>query len=253
MKKMITAIIVDDEQASINKLQKDLKLFPEIKLLDTTTSVDIARKMIVHKQPDVLFLDVEMPTQSGLELLRELQSEIHPDMKIVFYTAYNKYMLDAFRASAFDYLLKPYLPDELETIVERVKKHTSTSKTTIEHLLHKLLQQDNRFAIQTIKGVMMVRYDDVLMFEYPEDKRNWIMKFTNGEEYTIRSGVTYKDIVSIHSTFIQINQRCIINLTYLASIEGKGTKCLLYPPFENIDLDITYKYYKKIKQELDIL
>ena len=104
----IMTIIVDDEPTCIKSLANDLSRFSDIHIVVTCTSPDNAAREIVRLQPDLLFLDVEMPGMSGLELLSRIQSDIHSDMHVVFYTAYDKYLLDAIRASAFDYLLKPY-------------------------------------------------------------------------------------------------------------------------------------------------
>lgn len=251
--KRIRTIIVDDDNASIEKLQKDLGAFAEIKIIETTTSADTAKILIIKHQPDLLFLDVEMPEMSGIELLQDIQSEINPATRVVFYTAYNKYILDALRASAFDFLVKPYLPDELESVIKRVKKYSEDNQHSIEGMLQKLLQQDSRFAIQTITGVIMVKYDEVLLFEFPKNDRNWTIHFTNGKILTLRTTVSSKDILSITPNFRQINQNCIINLTHLASIENKTLKCKFYPPHDDITHFIKPKYYKTLKEILDLL
>ena len=82
-------------------------------------------------QPDLLFIDVEMPGMTGLELLSRIQSDIHPDMHIVFYTAYDKYLLDAIHASAFDYLLKPYKLKELDDLINRLRAHVAKDEKLI--------------------------------------------------------------------------------------------------------------------------
>lgn len=73
-------------------------------------------------QPDVLFIDVEMPGQTGFEVLQSLRDEIPMDLIVVFYSAFDKYMIDALRASAFDFLLKPYQQDEFELVVDRIRQ-----------------------------------------------------------------------------------------------------------------------------------
>ena len=113
MSEEITVVIVDDEIASIRNLSNDLSAYSDIRILETTTSVEKARKIIIRQQPDLLFLDVEMPKMSGFDLWQSIRADVHADMRVIFYTAYDKYVLDALRASAFDYLLKPYLPEEL--------------------------------------------------------------------------------------------------------------------------------------------
>lgn len=110
MSEEITVVIVDDEAASVRNLSNDLCVYSDVRILETTTSVEKARKIVIRQQPDLLFLDVEMPKMSGLDLWQNIRADVHADMRVVFYTAYDKYVLEALRASAFDYLLKPYLP-----------------------------------------------------------------------------------------------------------------------------------------------
>ncbi len=253
MGKSIRTVIVDDDHASIERLRKDLAAFPEIKIIDTATSAEAGRQLVVKKQPDLLFLDIEMPEISGVELLKNIRSELNSDMRVVFYTAYDKYVLEALRASAFDYITKPYLPEELDLVIKRVKQYSDENQNSIEHLLQKLVHNDSRFAIQAVTGVVMVKYEDVLLFEFPKNERNWTLRFTNGKQLTLRATVTSKEILSVTPSFVQINHNCIINITYLSSIENKTLKCKFYPPYEDIEPIIKPKYYKKIKDMLDIL
>ena len=77
MNEEITVVIVDDDPVSIRNLSNDLMIYPDIQILETTTSVEKAQKIIIRQQPDLLFLDVEMPKQSGLELWKSIQSDVH--------------------------------------------------------------------------------------------------------------------------------------------------------------------------------
>lgn len=252
MNKKINTIIIDDDLAAIEKLSNDLRSFPEIKVLDSATSAETAKKIIIEKQPDLLFLDIEMPGASGIELLKEIQSEIAPDMHIIFYTAYDQYLRNSLLVADFDYyLLKPYLPEELATAIERVR--SKNNQATVENLL----KQENLFAIQTVTGIKMLKQEDILLFEYPPNKRNWRIRFCNNRYQSLRVGITSKDILPISPYFVQINQNCIINITYLASIENKTLQCKfhVYPDFDYTDIiqEISPLYYKKIKNRLDIL
>lgn len=128
----ISVVIVDDEAASIRNLSNDLAAYDDIRILETTTSAEKARKIIVRQQPDLLFLDVEMPKMSGFDLCQSIRADVHADMRVVFYTAYDKYVLEALRASAFDYLLKPYLPEELDAVIERFRCVFYRNKVNME-------------------------------------------------------------------------------------------------------------------------
>lgn len=251
---VISTIIVDDEVACIKSLENDLSRYPEIEIVSTFTSPDLAIREIVRLQPDLLFIDVEMPIMSGVELLSRIQSDIHSNMHIVFYTAFDKYVLDALRASAFDYLLKPYQLKELDNLIERLRSHIAKSeKENMEQVLRKLLAHDNKFAVQTISGLLLVRYEEILLFRYMKDQRCWQLMQTDRKLHKLRMSTTAKDLLSINPTFVQINQDCIVNLNYLCSIENVTLKCMLYPPFTDIELNVSQRYYRKLREVLEIL
>lgn len=249
----ITTIIVDDELSCIKCLENDLSRFPEIRVVATCTSPDNAAREIVRLQPDLLFVDVEMPGMTGLELLSRIQSDIHPDMHIVFYTAYDKYLLDAIHASAFDYLLKPYKLKELDDLIKRLHTHVEKSeKVNMEQSLRKLLTHNAKFAVQTISGLVLIKYEEVLLFQYQKDQRCWQMVQTDRKGHKLRMSTTAKDLLGITSSFVQISQDCIVNLNYLCSIENVTLKCGLVPPFADIELIVSQRYYRRLKDVLEI-
>ena len=121
MQDRIRVVIVDDEPQSIHRLQDDLATLEDFEVIATSSSAVSAKNLVMSIQPDVLFIDVEMPGQTGFEVLQSLRDEIPMDLIVVFYSAFDKYMIDALRASAFDFLLKPYQQDEFELVVDRIR------------------------------------------------------------------------------------------------------------------------------------
>ena len=118
MDKYKVAIVDDDEVALENlsfELGKDVRFF----LKGTARNGKQGKKLIAKVQPDLLFLDVELPDMTGMELLQEIRDSVSWNMRIVFYTAYDKYMIQAIREAAFDYLLKPFEEQEFRDILAR--------------------------------------------------------------------------------------------------------------------------------------
>ena len=114
---MIKALIVDDEIKARNVLKHYLENFvPEVTELRQAESVDAALQVLYVYQPDIIFLDIEMPHKNGFQLLMEIKD---PSFDVIFTTAYNQYAIQAIRFSALDYLLKPVDPDELKGAVLR--------------------------------------------------------------------------------------------------------------------------------------
>ena len=118
--KKLVVFIVDDEPGPLQTLANDLKEMPEVGEVCTFSSYSDAVYPLITKQPDVVFLDVEVPGKSGLDFLRDIRPRISFTFHAVFYTAYSHYMIDAIRNSAFDFLLKPHKSEELRTVIDRV-------------------------------------------------------------------------------------------------------------------------------------
>ncbi|MFZ0594367.1 MAG: LytTR family DNA-binding domain-containing protein [Bryobacteraceae bacterium] len=125
----ISALIVDDEQLAREELAFLLKDFPEVELLETASNGFEALKMIEDLEPDLVFLDVQMPGLDGLGVIRKLQEKKIPLPHFVMATAFDQYAVEAFRLEAIDYLLKPVEKDRLALTIERASKVVETKNT----------------------------------------------------------------------------------------------------------------------------
>ena len=252
MDKYKVAIVDDDEVALENlsfELGKDARFF----LKGTARNGKQGKKLIAKVQPDLLFLDVELPDMSGLDLLDDIRDDILPNLRVVFYTVYDKYILDALRASAFDYLLKPYLIEELEALIERFHTTEPADVACMERSLRKILNRDSRFAIQTVSGLLLVRCEEIFLFQFLGDQRCWQIVLTSRTTHKLKMSTTAKDLLSINDTFVQISQDCIVNLTYLMFIENKTLRCEFYPPFQEEERIASHRYFKQLRERLDII
>ena len=114
----IKCIIVDDEKLAREGVALLLSRTPEFEVLDLCANGKQAVESILHYEPNLVFLDIQMPDMDGFEVLKSLPADKIPI--IIFITAYDKYAIKAFEASAFDYLLKPFDPEELGIIIEKI-------------------------------------------------------------------------------------------------------------------------------------
>ena len=177
--KIMSAVIVDDEPGAIQALEAGLKAYDDILVVDTQTNEQKARRSILRNKPDILFMDVEMPGISGIDLIKEMRPLMGDNTHVVFYTAYDKYLIDALRASAFDYLLKPYTPEELQTVIDRVREDSGNSGQAAAPSAP-VTGSDDRFAVQTVDRLMLLRRQEILYFYY-DDSRCWVITLTNME------------------------------------------------------------------------
>ena len=277
----IKVVIVDDEPQSILRLENDLAALEDFEVIATSSSAMSAKTLVMSMQPDVLFIDVEMPGQTGFEVLQSLRDEMPMDLIVVFYSAFNKYMIDALRASAFDFLLKPYQQEELELVVGRIRlkmeegddlsssssssslgsSFSSSSSSSESHQnpqdlmgLNGLLgTSGKRLAIQSISGLLMVKPDEVFCCTFDEDTRLWHLKLANGQIHKLKKQTTAKSVLSLSPSLAQVRQDCIINLDYLISIENYTLRCIFSPPFDQENIIVSRRCYKAVKEKLEIL
>lgn len=271
----IKVVIVDDEPQSILRLENDLAALEDFEVIATSSSAMSAKTLVMSMQPDVLFIDVEMPGQTGFEVLQSLREEMPMNLIVVFYSAFNKYMIDALRASAFDFLLKPYQQEELELVVGRIRQKmeggdgsssssSSPGSTTSSSESHQNPQDlialngllgtsGKRLAIQTISGLLMVKPDEVFCCTFDEDTRLWHLRLANGQIHKLKKQTTAKAVLSLSPSLAQVRQDCIINLDYLISIENYTLRCIFSPPFDQENITVSRRCYKAVKEKLEIL
>lgn len=275
----IKVVIVDDEPQSILRLENDLAAQDDFEVIATSSSAMSAKTLVMSMQPDVLFIDVEMPGQTGFEVLQSLRDEMPMDLIVVFYSAFNKYMIDALRASAFDFLLKPYQQEELELVVGRIRQKmeggdgsssssssssfssSSSSSSSESHQDSQNLLGVNgllgtsgkRLAIQSISGLLMVKPDEVFCCTFDEDTRLWHLRLANGQIHKLKKQTTAKAVLSLSPSLAQVRQDCIINLDYLISIENYPLRCIFSPPFDQENITVSRRCYKAVKEKLEIL
>ena len=119
---VISAILVDDEKLASEELAYQLKEFPDIEIIATAANGLEAVKLIEDLEPDLVFMDVQMPGLDGMSVIRKLREKNIPLPHFVMATAYDQYAVEAFRWEALDYLLKPVEKDRLAVAVERARK-----------------------------------------------------------------------------------------------------------------------------------
>ncbi len=127
---MVTALLVDDEPLANTRMRELLAAHPEIDVIGVAGGLKAARAFLETRSPDVVFLDVEMPGGSGLDLLGSVPDTTH----VVFVTAREKYAVQAFQVAALDYLVKPVDPERLADTVDRINKQAASRRGLPENV-----------------------------------------------------------------------------------------------------------------------
>ncbi len=164
MVEKIRGLLVDDEAKARSILRSMLEEFcPQVELVGEAEELSAAVRLINKEKPDVVFLDIEMPGLTGLQLLDFFNPE-EIDFDIIFTTAYSEYAIDAFRLSAVDYLLKPIQIDELERAVSKLKTKTKAeNKAQIESLKINLKEETAflRLAVPVSDGLLFINTHEI--------------------------------------------------------------------------------------------
>jgi len=220
---MISVLIIDDEQDSIDDL---LYLFKkhelQVNVVATATSGQEGLVAILKYKPQLVFLDVMMPGMSGFEML-ELVPNI--DFQIIITTSVDKYAIQAIRASALDFLLKPVNSKELKNAIDRcVEKHEAPSKTQITLLSDSLKERSkplSKIALTIADGVQLVNLHDILYFE---SDGNYTTVFMHGDKSVLISKpiARFEEMVQ-SSVFFRIHNSYLVNLLHVSKfIRGEG-------------------------------
>lgn len=254
MKNIFEVVIVDDTQICSSVLCSSLTSYDNISVVGTANTPELGKKVILEKKPDLLFLDVEMPGKTGLELLRDIKDQVNWQMQVVFYSAYEKYLLEALRESAFDYLLKPYTKPELQLVMERFFSCTTKKKdfSSVMDAISNIIPENRTFMIATVTGYQTLRLEDIILFEYVKENKYWYVLLKNQNRLHLKRNTTAQTILDYSKSFTQINQQQILNINYLAMIDGK--QCLLCPPFDTIqNLMISRSSIKAVQEKFSLI
>jgi two-component system LytT family response regulator len=227
--KTIKTILVDDEARAHTSLAKLLSVHcPEIQIAGTCSDADEAIEMIRQLQPELVFLDISMPGKDGFELLQAL-----PDIQfeIIFVTAYNQYMLQAFQFSAVDYILKPVdyrlLMAAVGRAIQRINQKSGLQH--IETLLHNLHLKDSRkrkLCIPSLKGFQVVESNAII---YCEAKSNYtaIHLINNVVILASKPLLEYEELLR-DAAFIRVHKSFLVNLDQIKEyIKGEGGSLIL--------------------------
>lgn len=220
----ITCIIVDDEYL----LRESLAGFigqhcPQLKVVGKASHAEEARQLLRREQVDVIFCDIRMPEESGFEFLKSIDvSNYH----VVFVTAFNEYALQAIKARAFDYLLKPIDVDELKATAQALvaamaeKRRQVSAGNTYKDALMQLFNEikeerelPGKIALHHATGILFVQLDEILFLE--GDGAYTVVHLTNDKKIVATRILSEFEELLPESRFFRIHKSTIVNLRYV--------------------------------------
>ncbi|MGD8305955.1 MAG: LytTR family DNA-binding domain-containing protein [Ignavibacteria bacterium] len=240
MKTKIKAIIVDDEELAREDLKVLLENFNEIDIIGEAESVEEARPLINNLNPDLIFLDIQMPGESGFDLLAKIET----DAKIIFVTAYDEYAIRAFEVNAIDYLLKPVNTERLALAIEHLKsdeegRKSGQTKLNLEDSI--FIMVNNHYQFVKISAIIKITSAGNYSEIYTTSKLKGLV-LKSLKDWEARLPENY---------FVRIHRTAIINLEYVDHVEewfNYSYKVLL----KGIEdpLVISRRYASKLKKRM---
>ena len=158
---MHKAVIIDDERLARNELKKLLQEFPEVEVIGEAANANEGIDKIESLNPDLIFLDIQMPGKSGFDMLGELEKAPH----VIFVTAYDEHALKAFDVNALDYLMKPVEPKRLADALMKVKQKDEEEQLSEIHINRGLLGDKDQVFVKDGERCWFVKLSDVRLFE----------------------------------------------------------------------------------------
>jgi len=203
------ALIVDDERLARKELSKLLEEHPSIEVVGEAMNADEAEQMINEQNPDLLFLDIQMPGRTGFQLLESLDSA----PLVVFTTAYDEFALKAFEVNALDYLLKPIHPERLS---EAVQKISEKERSRGGRARDKKLGLEDQVFVKDGDRCWFVSLTNIRLFE---SDGNYIKVYFDSNRPMIHKSLNALDEKLDERAFFRASRKHIINLSWVESIE----------------------------------
>jgi two-component system LytT family response regulator len=213
------AVIIDDSSQARKLLKLMLlELAPEVTLVGEAENVDEGLKLIENEQPDAVFLDIEMPGKTGIQLA-EILLERNFKGNVVFTTAYNAYAIKAFRLSAIDYLLKPIQEDQLTEAVKKLKeeKKNRDNQSRLNALSENLREERNE--VLCIPSQSGFEYLPVSEIEYLEADGSYVKIYCiNNRSLTVSKNLKYfENALADCTNFIRPHRSFLVNIDYVTN------------------------------------
>ena len=238
------ALIIDDERLARKELISLLSNYTKIEIVGEAINADDAQEKIAALNPELLFLDIQMPGKNGFELLESL--DIVP--KVIFITAYDEYALKAFEVSALDYLLKPIRKERLDECIQKIVADDIKDKEEAQNQAYKLGLNDRVF-VKDGEKCWFVRLSDVRLFE---SDGNYIKVYFDNVKPMIHKSLNALDKKLDDRAFFRASRKHIINLSWVDSIESWFNGGLLVKMKGGEKVEVSRRQASKFKDMMSL-
>jgi two-component system, LytTR family, response regulator len=240
-------VIIDDERLARNELRKLLAEHPEVEVVAEATNAAEGIQKIDELQPDLIFLDIQMPGKTGFDMLAELEKAPH----VIFTTAYDEYALKAFEVNALDYLLKPIDPGRLADAIHKLESIEEKENGHGEHhaVSRGILSDNDQVFVKDGERCWFVKLSDIRLFEsvgnyakvYFSTNKPLILKSLNALEERLDEKV-----------FFRANRKHIVNLRMIEKVEPYFNGGLLLEIKGGEKIEVSRRQAVKFKEMMSL-
>jgi len=244
---MIKAIIIDDERLARNELKKLLMDFPEIEVVAEGANANEGLEKIETINPDLVFLDIQMPGKTGFDMLAELDKAPY----VIFTTAYDEYALKAFEVNALDYLLKPVEPKRLADAIQKLhiqeeKEQTVSNGITLNR---EMLHEEDQVFVKDGERCWFVKLGEIRLFE---SVGNYAKVFFGPNKPLILKSLNALEERLDEKTFFRANRKHIVNLRMIDKIEPYFNGGLLLELKGGEKIEVSRRQTVKFKEMMSL-
>jgi len=240
---MQKAIIIDDERLARNELKKLLLEFPEVDVVGEAANASEGIEKIENLNPDLVFLDIQMPGKSGFDMLTEIDRAPH----VIFVTAYDEYALKAFEVNALDYLMKPVEPKRLADALLKVK--LKDEEEMLSYANRGLLHENDQVFVKDGERCWFVKLSEVRLFE---SVGNYAKVFFGTNKPLILKSLNALEERLDEKVFFRANRKHIINLRMIDKIEPYFNGGLLLDLVGGEKIEVSRRQAVKFKEMMSL-
>ncbi len=240
------AIIIDDERLARAELRKMLQEFPEIEIVDEAANAEEGIARIDSQQPDLIFLDIQMPGKSGFDMLSQLDRA----PQVIFTTAYDEFALKAFEVNALDYLLKPVEPKRLADAIQKLHLVENKERGTEEgNFNNSILMEHDQVFVKDGERCWFVKLNEIRLFE---SVGNYAKVFFAGNKPLILKSLNALEERLDEKMFFRANRKHIINLRLIDKIEPYFNGGLLLELKGGEKIEVSRRQTVKFKEMMSL-
>ena len=246
MERPITTLIVDDELHARESMAMHLeRSSTKFEIVGLSTGAQNALELIIDRQPELVFLDINMPQKDGFWLAKKLR-KLQLPVYIIFVTAHDEYAVQAFRYAAFDFLTKPVIPEVLADSIKRYLEERAENNfdEKMDRLNNFLDQQ--KLEIYSPNGFRLIPYDSIIYCQHDQDYTSLFL--SNGNCEVLQQPLDELEKKIGNSSFVRVSKSTLVNIMFVEELKSKEKTVILTDALQKFHVKVSSSGLKKLQK-----